>query len=128
LSKFDLATGNSGGSVVLGGLVENMTPSQIVNLFDNQANRQAIFAPTSFIENLLSHIPIFPKYSTSGKLAGLTRVFGTMGAQFLSSFQSAGWAQSPNGADVKILIVALDYDSMRARFFRVCPESCPCLT
>ena len=118
LSKFDLAVANSGGSIVLGGLVENMTPSEIVNLFSLQANRQAIFAPTSFVENLLSHIPIFPKYSTTGKLNGLTQVFGAMGGQLLSSFHGAGWAQSPNGADVKILIVALDYDAMRARFFR----------
>ena len=118
LAKFDMAVANSGGSIVLGGLVENMAPSQIINLFDDQANRQAIFVSVPFLENLLSHIPIFPKYSTAGKLAGLTRLFGTTGGQFLSSFNGAGWAQSPNGQDVKILIVALDYDSMRARFFR----------
>jgi uncharacterized protein len=118
LSKFDLAVANSGGSIVLGGLVEDMRPSQIVTLFDDPANRQAIFHPVSAIENLLSHIPIFPKYSTAGKLAGLTRVFGALGGRNLSSFRGAGWAQSPNGTDVRILIVALDYDSMRARFFR----------
>ena len=118
LATFDLAVANSGGSIVLGGLIENMMPSQIINLFNDQANRQAIFAPVSLWENLLSHIPIFPKYSTAGKLSGLTRVFGTMGAQFLSSFNGAGWAQSPNEKNVKVLIVAFDYDSMRARFFR----------
>ena len=80
LADFDLAVGNSGGSIVLAGLVENKTPSDIVGLFDQQANREAIFAKTSFIENLLSHIPIFPKYSTAGKLAGLTKVLVAMGA------------------------------------------------
>ncbi len=118
LAKFDLAVANSGGSIVLGGLVENMTPSEIINLFNDQTNRQAIFAPLPPWENLLSHIPIFPKYSTEGKLAGLTRVFGAMGSRFLSGFRGKGWVQSPNGQDVKLLIVAFDYDSQRARFFR----------
>jgi len=118
LAKFDLAVANSGGSIVLGGLAENMTPSQIINLFNEETNREAIFVPVSTLERLLSHIPIFPKYSTAGKLKGLARLFGTTGAQYLSDFRGAGWVQSPNGLDVKILIVALDYDSMRARFFR----------
>jgi patatin-like phospholipase/acyl hydrolase len=118
LAQFDLAVANSGGSIVLGGLVENKTPSDIIALFDQQANRQAIFANTSPIENLLSHIPIFPKYSTAGKLAGLTKVFGAAGAQPLASLTGPAWAQSPNGQDVKILIVAFDYDANRARFFR----------
>lgn len=118
LAKFDLAVANSGGSIVLGGLIENMTPSQIVTLFNDQANRQAIFVRVGPWENLLDHIPIFPKYSTAGKLAGLTHAFGTMGTRFLSSFHGAGWAQRPDGRDVKLLIVAFDYDSLRARFFR----------
>ena len=118
LANFDLAVANSGGSIVLGGLIENMTPSEIIGLFDQPANRQAIFAEISPIENLLSHIPIFPKYSTAGKLVGLTKVFGAGGAQPLSALNGPTWVQSSSGKDVKILIVALDYDAMRARFFR----------
>ncbi len=118
LGQFDLAVANSGGSIVLGGLVENKTPSDIIGLFDQQANCEAIFAKTSLIENLLAHIPIFPKYSTAGKLVGLTNIFGATGAQPLSSFVGNTWVQGPNGQDVKILIVALDYDALRARFFR----------
>jgi hypothetical protein len=117
LQNFDLAVGNSGGSIVLGGLVENMTPDQIVDLFNLPVNRQAIFAKTDGVESLLSHFLVFPKYSAVGKLAGLTSAFGTMGARLLSSFNGDGWPQS-NGSDVKVLIVAFDYDSMRARFFR----------
>jgi len=117
LRNFDLAVSNSGGSIVLGGLVEDMTPAQIVDLFNLPVNREAIFAKTGFVENLLSHIPIFPKYSTLGKLAGLTAAFGAMGPRPLSSLTGGGWPQS-NGADVKILMVAFDYDSMRARYFR----------
>jgi patatin-like phospholipase/acyl hydrolase len=118
LAKFDLAVANSGGSIVLAGLIENMTPGQIYDLFAVQANRASIFVPKPFFENLLSHIPIFPKYSTAGKLQGLSALFGAMGQQPLSTFQGPTWPKSPNGADVKILIVALDYDAMRACFFR----------
>jgi patatin-like phospholipase/acyl hydrolase len=118
LAHFDLAVANSGGSIVLGGLVEDKPPSEIIALFDQQSSRESIFAKTACIENLLSHIPIFPKYSTAGKLAGLTKVFGASGALPLSSFTGDAWVKGPNGADVKILIVALDYDAMRARFFR----------
>lgn len=118
LAKFDLAVANSGGSITLGGLVENLTPSAIVALFNEPANRQGIFAKTNLVENLLSHIPIFPKYSTAGKLAGLTRVFGAMGNQPMSSFQGPNWPTSPNGAAVKLMIVAFDYYAARARLFR----------
>jgi hypothetical protein len=118
LSQFDLAVANSGGSIVLGGLVENKAPSDIIGLFDQQTNREAIFAKTSLIESLLAHIPIFPKYSTAGKLVGLAKIFGAVGAQPLSSLNGYAWIQGPNGQDVKILIVALDYDAMRAQFFR----------
>jgi hypothetical protein len=117
LQNFDLAVSNSGGSIVLGGLVENMTPAQIIDLFNLPANRQAIFAKTEGVASLLSHLQVFAKYSTAGKLAGLTSTFGSMGARPLSSLAGADWPQC-NGSNVKILMVAFDYDSMRARFFR----------
>jgi uncharacterized protein len=118
LAKFDLAVANSGGSITLGGLVEDLTPSAIIALFNDPVNRQGIFAKTNLIENLLSHIPIFPKYSAAGKLAGLTRVFGAMGNQPMASFQGANWPAGPNGAPVKLMIVAFDYYAARARLFR----------
>jgi hypothetical protein len=118
LAKFDLAVANSGGSITLGGLVEDMTPGEIISLFTQQANRQGIFAKTSFVENLLAHIPIFPKYSTAGKLTGLTHVFGALGNLPMSSFQGGGWPAGPNGDPVKLMITAFDYYAARARLFR----------
>ncbi|MGA0599597.1 patatin-like phospholipase family protein [Caulobacter sp. KR2-114] len=118
LARFDLAVANSGGSIVLGGLVENKSPTQIADLFLQQANRAAIFAKTNLIENLLSHIPIFPRYSAAGKLRGLTNVFGAQGATPLSAFSGASWVQGPNGGDVKLMIAAFHYDEMRAALFR----------
>jgi hypothetical protein len=119
LAHFDLAVGNSGGSIVLGGLVENMRPSQILNLFSNQTNRQSIFKALPLVENLLSHVPIFPKYSAAGKLAGLTNLFGAQGATPLANLPALpGWPNGPGREAVKIMIPAFDYDSARAVFFR----------
>lgn len=124
LAHFDLAVANSGGSIVLAGLIENMSPSRIAELFLLQGNRQAIFAKTPFVENLLSHVPIFPKYSSPGKLTGLTGLFGVMGGEPLSSLSARGdWPKGPNGQPVKILIVSFDYDDLRATFFRSYPTS-----
>ena len=118
LSQFDLAVANSGGSIVLGGLAENLRPSDMIALFNNAADRAAIFSPLSWFQRQLSSLPVFPRYSTEGKLAGLKKAFGPLGDKPLSSFSGAGWTKGPNGADTKLLIVALDYDSLRARFFR----------
>jgi hypothetical protein len=118
LADFDLVVANSGGSIVLGGLIENKTPQEIVDVFLTKGSREAIFAKTNPFENLLSHIPIFPRYSTAGKLQGLSRAFATVAGSPLSSFAGGTWVQSSNGNDVKLLIVAFDYDALRAKFFR----------
>ena len=118
LSQFDLAVANSGGSIVLAGLAENLRPSDMIALFQNASDRTAIFSPLSWFQRQLSRLPVFPRYSTQGKLAGLRKAFGPLGDRPLSSFSGAGWIKGPNGADTRLLIVALDYDSLRARFFR----------
>ena len=118
LSHFDLAAANSGGSIVLGGLAENKPIGDIIALFENEHNRRSIFAEASLIENLLSHIPIFPKYSSKGKLEGLTKLFGDAGSKPMSALNGNDWVKGANGEDVKILIPAFDYDSSRAHFFR----------
>ena len=118
LSQFDLAVANSGGSIVLGGLAENLRPSDMIALFQNASDRTAIFSRLSWFQRQLSGLAVFPRYSTEGKLAGLKKAFGPLGDKPLSSFSGAGWIKGPNGADTKLLIVALDCDSLRARFFR----------
>jgi hypothetical protein len=119
LAKFDLAAANSGGSIVLAGLIENKKPSEIMTLFSDQAAREQIFQTIDVTESLLAHIPIFPKYSAIGKLHGLATAFGTQGNQALAALNALpAWPSGPSGAAVKILIVGFDYDSLRATFFR----------
>lgn len=47
LADFDLVAANSGGSLVLGGLVENLTLGALLGYFQNQQNRESIFSPTT---------------------------------------------------------------------------------
>ena len=43
LSQFDIVSANSGGSIVLGALIANLTPLQIRDLFQKKSERESIF-------------------------------------------------------------------------------------
>ncbi len=116
LKEFDLAVANSGGSIVLGGLVENKTPAQILTLFSETENREAIFARLPPLRHMLSRLPIFPRYASAGKLRGLQKVFKAQGLQSMSELK--GVVKNHHGREVRILIVSFDYDAQRAVFFR----------
>lgn len=102
LNRFDLATANSGGSIVLAGLIANFTPGQIIDLFNDPAKRGILFVP-DFL-----HVPGVEKYDTAAKLKGLQTLLGKTGDQLLNTF----------GLRCKILIPSFDYDSQRVQFFR----------
>jgi patatin-like phospholipase/acyl hydrolase len=82
LQEFDLVAANSGGSIVLGGLVEDLPLSDILDLFENQARRQAVFSTThSFGDRVLHDLTgLGPKYSAENKLAALQNAFPVRGA------------------------------------------------
>jgi len=76
LSKFDMVAANSGGSIVLGGLVENLTLQNMLDFFLSQDKRQSVFVKKSL------HLPGMEKYITTEKLSGLRAAFAAM---FLST-------------------------------------------
>ena len=47
LQDFDMVAANSGGSVVLGGLVENVSLDTLKGYFEDDRLRRSIFSPTS---------------------------------------------------------------------------------
>ncbi len=55
LRRFHLVAENSGGSLVLAGLVENKTLGQILDLFETEANRRMIFSPTKNLPDRTLH-------------------------------------------------------------------------
>ncbi len=81
LREFDLVAANSGGSIVLGCLVENFTLGQILDLFLDQTKRVSIFSKTSVFGDRVLHdlTGLGPKYSATNKLPALQRVLSGQG-------------------------------------------------
>src|SRR5271165_6979006 len=56
LNDFDLVAANSGGSIVLGGLIENLTLGEILALFESESQRNAIFSLASLMDVVLHNL------------------------------------------------------------------------
>jgi len=119
LSDFDLVAANSGGSIVLGGLVEDIALGELLGYFQNETKRRSVFSPTSFwSDSALSALTgIGPKYSEKAKLPALETLFSKRGDVKLPD-AAAGIRRTGSSIDVHLLIVGFDYDRNRATFFR----------
>lgn len=118
LRDFDLVAANSGGSFVLGLLIEDLPLSVLQSYFIDETKRKSIFPPSSSfkywaIQNVLG---IGPKYSAEDKLPAIKRLLPNKG--YLPLTQVAQGIKSSAGADVHILITSFNYDLNRATFFR----------
>ena len=133
LKDFDLVAGNSGGSIVLGALVENLPLGKILAFFEDEETRKSIFSLAGLTdvllhdlaENLAYFVPedsnlnltgIVPRYSTTKKLPALRSILPSTGDVRLSEV-AAGIPRHGSEA-VHLLITAFDYDLNRAVFFR----------
>jgi hypothetical protein len=119
LSDFDLAVANSGGSITLGGLLEDKPLSTILQYFMDEKLRRSIFQPTSdLIDAVLSGLLHFgPKYSAQKKLPALQRLLPASGGMKLTEV-AAPIAGANSGKPLHILIAGFDYDRNIAAFFR----------
>jgi hypothetical protein len=119
LADFDLVAANSGGSLVLGGLLENLELTDLLEYFEDEAKRKSIFLPTSsWGDRVLRGLTGFgPKYSAENKLLALERLLPSRGAMLLQN-AAAGVRRTGFPDDVHLLIVSFDYDRSRACFFR----------
>jgi hypothetical protein len=116
LNHFNLAIANSGGSLVLAGLILDMTPSDILDLLFDEQVRKNIFVKKllqEYIFETISEKLSFRKYKTAKKYSGLARAFkdkpiDTPVDQIKTTF----------GIETDIVISAFDYDRERAKFFR----------
>jgi hypothetical protein len=110
LGQFDLAVANSGGSIVLGCLVENMKLRDILAFFLSIEKRESVFVAK------VPHIPDTPKYKAASKLTGLLAALPARGGKLLPD--AAADIPSRSGAPIHLLIIGFDYDGNCARFFR----------
>src|SRR5271154_2285722 len=119
LANFDMAVANSGGSIVLGGLLEDRPLSNVLGYFMDENSRRSIFQPTGdFLDEVLSKLLHFgPKYSTTKKLPALQRLLPMSGGKLMTQV-AAGIQGASSGLPVHILIAGFDYDRNIAAFFR----------
>ena len=132
LHQFDMAIANSGGSLVLACLCNNMKPSAIINIFESEEKRKMVFSPLTFWEKLKPTdlisllrgiIHMGPKYSAERKYTGLRQLFiqnqnvpiedGIVFDTKLSHLPSLIKKKS-----LQLLFVGFDYFRERANFFR----------
>jgi uncharacterized protein len=120
LASFDLVAANSGGSIVLGALAENMPLDRLLDFFQTSNllfPKEPWFAPGHFyhwLTRLLLHLG--PKYDTHKKLSALLKLMPDFGAVKLTEVPQR--IQKANGQLTHFLIVGFDYDWKRAKFFR----------
>src|SRR5437762_10723620 len=74
LREFDMVIANSGGSLVLACLSNDMALGEIENVFLVETNRRQVFSSLPFWKRLTSVIGLGPKYSAEKKLEGINAV------------------------------------------------------
>ncbi|MFP5234566.1 MAG: patatin-like phospholipase family protein [Acidobacteriota bacterium] len=116
LSEFDMVAANSGGSIVLGGLVDDMKLDDLLAFFLSQQKRDSVF-----VEKWI-HTSFTPKYSTADKLRGLEAALPNRGGRLMPD-AVLDIPGKTSGKPVHLLIIGFDYDRNRARFFRSAPAS-----
>ncbi len=135
LQKFDLAIANSGGSLVLACLCNDMKLSEIINVFEDESLRKKVFSALTFFEKLKaqdilaflrSKIGIGPKYSTERKLQGLIKVLTDYDHLYREGKITKPIVQMTmnelpaliNKEKLQLVIVGFDYFRQRVSFFR----------
>jgi hypothetical protein len=126
LQEFDLVAANSGGSIVLGELLEDRQLGEILEFFKDETARKSIFSTThSLVDRILhSLLKVGPKYSAKDKLPGLQKALPTKGSIPLTSVAS-GLRRRGANEDIHVLITSFEYDRDRARFFRSSDTNLP---
>jgi hypothetical protein len=126
LADFDMVAANSGGSLVLGGLVEGLKLSDLLGYYQDETKRKSIFSPTSSFgdQTLQTLTGIGPKYSAANKLPAIELLMPQRGNVALTT-AAAGVHRTGFPDDVHLLIISFDYDRNRACFFRSATASGP---
>ena len=127
LADFDLVAGNSGGSEVLAGLVEDLALKDLLGYFQDEAMRRSLFSPSpNWLYRWLNrHIGIGPAYSTEHKLQVLTQHLPKTGGKTLYAAARGLGRRAASGTDIHLLIIGFNYDASRAAFFRSRPTKGP---
>lgn len=136
LRKFDMVIGNSGGSLVLACLCNDMLLSEIASVFEDEHSRKKVFAELSLMDKLVFRqdrfgflrglLGIGPRYSTEKKLQGLVEVLTQHDHLFREGLIEQPVVETPMNElpkligkeHLQLLIVGFDYYRERVSFFR----------
>jgi hypothetical protein len=112
LRRFNFVFANSGGAIVLAGLIADMTPAKILAIMTSPDYARQMFdrKPLFWLRNFL---PFLPRYRTHSKLRTLRGIFQDTRLKTL---------EPESKSPTYIVIVSFDYDRERAFFFRSLPS------
>lgn len=135
LRKFDMVIANSGGSVLLGLLCNNMSLKSIISFYTNSQELKKVYPPLYFGERFWQQLLRFlhiagAKYSSKRKFTNLQKVFldndeyakkHPLSTPVVNTYLNnlpAIIGKNYNGNDVQLVIPAFDYFRRRVSFFR----------
>jgi patatin-like phospholipase/acyl hydrolase len=133
LKEFDLAIGNSGGSLVLAGLCVNMKPGEIIDIFRSEESRKKIFSRLrdgehsllSLARALFKKFSLGPKYHTGRKGRALIELLEKSDKNYIAgrgpSIVNTPLSKLPSiigKEDLQLIITGFDYFRERVTFFR----------
>lgn len=140
LRHFHLVAANSGGSIVLAGLIANLPLSAILEIFRTEHIRRDIFSPTTqgfwhwwhqlVARFKLTKLNLGPRYSTAHKQQALDSQLDRIEAKYYASSRPLGGISAlcldnvplyvGGSADEgpHVLITTFDYNRQRSSFFR----------
>ncbi|HEY4198805.1 MAG TPA: patatin-like phospholipase family protein [Mucilaginibacter sp.] len=117
LSKFDLVAGNSGGSLVIAAMAENMKLSDILSLFKDKKIRRSIFKRyLSFWTPFYKMAGLGPRYRTEKKIESLKKLLPEVSSMDIAELPD--FVKKTTGRSPHFFIPAFDYNRKRAIFFR----------
>lgn len=115
LTNFDLAVANSGGSLILSGLLANKSPDELIQMIRTDKIRNAIFKKKKL--PLLNYaLGLGPKYVAKEKLAGIRAALGNAGNQYITEIPQQ--INNYRGKPLQFVIMNFDYQRNRAYFHR----------
>lgn len=110
LAEFDLALGNSGGSIVLAALLADHSPAEIVTMYADPVSRAKLYSHVTGAARLAAAAGAGPRWSAAAKLAGLEDLLGLTGMVQVSRLGGL--------VPTRVAIPAFAADVNRAVWFR----------
>jgi len=123
LQDFDYAVANSGGSIVLGGLLLNASLREIQQKFDDLRVRTALFSTVSpwlggAWFRLFRRVAGGPRFSTAEKRIHLLKIFDEFAYANGIRSQALADLAAAVGGNFQFTIIGYDYRRDRAKYFR----------